>query len=103
MERIVKGLLFTQEATESREPNILIENYHQGFNSNMCTAIVNMSQGKQLPLEYSINWSSVIDPSLEEIKDIGSVELNSESYHILEYAAEVLSELEPEKVTIPKF
>ena len=100
MERIVRGLLVTQEATETRDVQKIVREYKRAFNSNMCRAIVNMSIGKKQPLEYTIAWSSVMPPSDETLRDPGVIRLDYHSYEYLAHAAEILSELEPEEVTI---
>lgn len=100
MERIVRGLIITQEATSTKNVQLIIDNYEQGFNSNMCRAIVNMSMGKDRPLECSISWSARVIPHDETIREPGIIRLNSNSYENLEYAAKILSEIEPEEVTV---
>lgn len=100
MKRIVRGLSLTAKATREHDPRLIVDNYATGFNANMCTAIVNMSLDKKLPLEFSVAWSSLIPPKDEEISDPGIITLKPESYHQLEYAAEILTEYEPKKVSI---
>jgi hypothetical protein len=100
MERIVRGLLITEEATSDRDANKIINGYDRGFNANMCRAIVNMSLGKKVPMEYRVSWSAVMPPSDEAIIDTGPIQLREYGYEHLDYAAEILSELEPEEVTI---
>lgn len=100
MERIIWGLILTEEATETKDVQKIIKGYKQGFNSNMCRAIVNMSISKRLPLDYAISWSARMAPHNEKIRNPGVIRLNSDSYEHLEYAAEILGELEPEEVKI---
>jgi hypothetical protein len=99
MERIIRGLEVTHQATRRQEPQLLIREYASGFNSNMCSAIVKMSQGKKSPLEYSILWSVKLNPA-EDIERIAPIRLSETSYDYLEYAAEELKKLEPEFVTV---
>jgi hypothetical protein len=100
MERIVRGLLITEVATSDRDAKKIIHGYDIGFNANMCRAIVNMSLGKKVAMEYRVSWSAVMPPSDEAIVDAGPIQLRESSYEHLDYAAEILSELEPEEVTI---
>lgn len=100
MERIVRGFLITRKATEDHNYQVLVDNYKQGFNANMCRSILEMSMGKKQPLEYSISWSSCVEPIDETIKNPEPIILEQYSYENLEYAAEILSELEPASVII---
>ena len=100
MKRIVRGLVLARDATSERDVKIIIGGYEYGLNSNMCRALVNMSLGKDLPLEYSISWSKVFPPSDDNIRNPGVIRLDFSAYKHLEYAAKELSELEPESVTI---
>lgn len=100
MERIVRGLILTERATIQRNGKLLVDHYKEGFNSNMCRAIVNMSMGKQIPLEFEISWSSRMKPHDENINSPKKIRFEEDSYDTLEYAANLLSELESEDVTI---
>lgn len=100
MERIVRGLVKTREATLYRDPKPLIEDYFYGFNSNMCTAIANMSMGKKIPIEFSIEWSPRFQQSNSLISQPGPIQLSEPSYIHLEYAADMLSQIEPIKIQI---
>ena len=99
MERIVRGLLITRQATTERDVQTLVRGYESGFNANMCETIVRMSRDKTLPLEYTVLWSPKLGPS-DDIEKPGTVRLNEVSYQYLEDAARELRELEPEYVTI---
>jgi hypothetical protein len=99
MERIVRGLSHMKQATETRNSNIIIDNYSNGLNANMCLSLLNLSPDKYSPIEFSITWSPKIAPS-EDISDQESFVLNESSYHQLEYAASILDKLEPKEVTI---
>jgi hypothetical protein len=99
MERVVRGLLFTQQATNSRDVSILVDHYGSGFNSKMCAAIVSMSKGKMIPLEYRVLWSPKVSPS-DDVMDSGAIRLNEVSYQYLEEAEHILSALEPNAVVV---
>ncbi len=99
MERVVRGLLFTQEATKKRDVSALVDHYGSGFNSKMCVSIVRMSKGKTLPLEYKVQWSPKIEPSTDVVTPEG-IRLNEVSYQYLEEAEHILSHLEPEVVVV---
>ncbi len=99
MERVVRGLVTTQQATRKLDSHLLIQEYASGFNSNMCSAIVRLSQDKRMPLEYSVQWSPKLQPA-DDIKDVGAIRLAGTSYEYLEYAAKELRQLKPEYVTV---
>lgn len=99
MERIVRGLITTSQATQKHDPRKLIEDYPSGFNSNMCDAIVRMFNDGAAPLEYGVLWSPRIKPS-DDVSDIDVIHLNENSYFHLHFASEILKSLEPEIVTI---
>jgi hypothetical protein len=79
MERIVRGLNATQQATRERDVSVLVNSYPSGFNSRMCAAVVQMAKGKVLPLEYTVLWSPKIAPG-DDIADPGTIRLNEASY-----------------------
>jgi len=96
----LKGLQITMQAVEDRSSDILIDSYELGFNSNMCSSIVEMSENKEIPLDFGITWSSVIPPTDPILQDTGVISLSHDSYELLWDAAEKLSIFEPEIVTI---
>lgn len=99
MERVVRGLLFTQDATRHGDVSMLVDRYGSGFNSKMCASIVRMSKPKALPLEYRVQWSPKIKPSSDVI-DPGTIRLSAVSYGYLEQAEQILRTLEPEVVVV---
>jgi len=98
MERIVRGLATTQQATKNMDSQLLIREYSSGFNSNMCQSIVTMSRDKR-PLEYTVLWSPKIK-SPDDIQDVRLVRLVERSYEYLAYAAQELRRLKPQYVTV---
>lgn len=100
MERIARGLLITQEATKQGDVRKIVQEYRRAFNSNMCQAIVNMSVGKKYPLEFAVTWSKIEPPSDDKLRNMEMIRFDHESYTHLAYAAELLSKIEPEDVTI---
>jgi len=99
MERIVRGLSYVKQATETRNSNIIIDNYGKGLNANMCLSLLNLSPDQNSPIEFSITWSPKIAPS-KDISDQESFVFNESSYIQLEYAATILDKLEPKEITI---
>jgi hypothetical protein len=94
MERIVRGLMNTQEATRQQDLSVLVNGYSGGFNANMCRSIVKMAYEKK-PVEYSVLWSPRIEVSLD-VDKAGAVRLNETSYEYLDYAYKELKTLKPQ-------
>jgi hypothetical protein len=99
MERIVRGLVLTQQYSEQESVDGIVEQYHSGFNANMCEAIVDMSEKKRMPIECNILWSPKIQPS-RDIAKVKSVQLNARSYQQLEIAAVKLRNTQPQEIVI---
>ncbi|MDM8526783.1 hypothetical protein QUF58_01115 [Anaerolineales bacterium HSG24] len=99
MERVVRGLLTTKQATTEKNIEILVNAYFYGFNSKMCNAITKMTQNQSDAIEYRVMWSPKIKPSLD-VMDFESVTLNSADYHYLSKAELALKDVKPEKTTI---
>ncbi len=99
MERIMRGLASIQEVENDNSTQALVEQYQSGLNANMCEALVEMSDTKDMPIECSVLWSPKIKPS-KDTSTVKSVLLNSEVYRYLERAAEQLRDIEPSETTI---
>jgi hypothetical protein len=99
MERIARGLSITKQATNQREPELIVDHWADGFNYNMCRAVVGMSQEKRYPVEFLVNWSPLIEPP-QDLATTQPVMLRETSYNYLTYAADKLRNLKPETVTI---
>jgi hypothetical protein len=99
MERIVRGLMTAREATAERDLSLLVKGYSDGFNANMCEAIVALSKNRTMPIEYNVLWSPKLTPS-EDVKVPGDILLREMGYLYLEEAARELKGLEPEQVTV---
>ena len=100
MERIVRGLTDVQEATRERDPRVIVQNFKSGLNANMCQALVNMLLDKRLTLEYSVKWAALKLPDDPVIQYATPIELSEPASNQLEYAANELMELQPQKETI---
>lgn len=99
MERIARGLLSINDMRTSKDWERLVHNYPAGLNANMCQALIAISVGKQIELEYRIQWSPKITPS-PDVREIQTILLNRSDYDILEQVAQKLREIDPEQVTI---
>jgi hypothetical protein len=99
MERIVRGIQYTNEAVNKKDPEILVTNYRYGFNSRMCEAIVEMGEVLETPVELSVQWASNL-PASQDVLDFKSKSFGDDEISYLKYAAEKLKEVSPEKTII---
>jgi|CXWL01.1.fsa_nt_gi hypothetical protein len=99
VERIARGLVLTKRAEDERDHGVLLREYASGFNSNMCSAVVGISQDKKANVEFRIAWSPKIRPG-DDVAQIQPVRLLPNGYEILEYAAQQLKSLKPEFVNV---
>lgn len=101
VEQIFKGLTITEAATENNSADIIVEHYDEGFNANMCEALVRVAEGINfMEVEYQAAWSPLVsfDPKIG-IKN--KVHLKERSFKLLSDAARHLKKVEDEKeVTI---
>jgi len=79
--------------------SLLVREYTSGFNSNMCSAIVGISQNKQPTTEFRIAWSPKIKASTD-IAEIEPIKLRTSGYEMLEDAARILKSVKPEFVPV---
>jgi len=99
MERIVRGLQKTNEAVLEKNPDILVSDYHRGFNSRMCEAIVEMGELIEAPVELSVQWASNLAPT-EDVSNFKPQILGDEAISYLKYTADKLKEVSPKKSTL---
>ena len=99
VERIARGLSNIKQAEETRDHTILLSEYASGFNSNMCSAIVDMSRGKRETIEFRVVWSPKIKPG-EDIENLMPVRVRENGYEILEYVANELKTKKPLFLTL---
>lgn len=99
MERIVRGLQITVDETRKQTPESIAKYYPSGFNGNMCTSIVNMSDKMDIPIEYRILWSPRIAPS-QELAGVSTIRTRRLEYASLLTAADMLKKTEPQRVSI---
>lgn len=97
IERIARGLNFAKQAESERSHQILIDEYASGFNSNMCSAVVGMSQNKRASVEFRIKWSPKIKTG-DDVSQHEPIQLNTNGYDILEFAAKELKTTKPEHI-----
>lgn len=100
IERIVRGFLVAREAVDNRNWQILVNKYAEGFNANMCRAIMGMVEDKKSPIACDVMWSSRLSPS-PDVGNVGTIRLNSSvGYDYLALAEAELRQLKPDFVTL---
>jgi hypothetical protein len=99
MERIVRGLATTEEASKMEDVVPLLKGYETGFSANMCDAILSMTHDHHMEIEYSIKWSNKY-PAAEDLRTISSVCIKQIHFELLKSASEQLKRIEPEFVTV---
>lgn len=99
MERIIRGLVTTEQAVNARTIQPLLTGYTNGFNANMCSAIVRLAEEKSSPIRYSVLWSEKVPPS-EDIRGVDDIRIAEVGFNYLQQAADELRELKPEYSTI---
>lgn len=99
MERIIRGLIATEKAVEQQNAQPLIDGYAEGFNANMCDAILRISDFQREPIEYGIKWSNKIIAS-DNMKNASNIHIRRRHFEYLETASEQLKILKPKFRTI---
>ncbi|MCG3208587.1 MAG: hypothetical protein FOGNACKC_02198 [Anaerolineae bacterium] len=99
MERIVRGLEVTQDAVRNHTPELLIEEYVEAFNANMCKAVVNIAGQKTNRIEFKVKWAQKLQPTIELEKSKEKVELGEASYNLLDSAYQRLKDTRPSRQT----
>lgn len=99
LERIATGLLTVEKASRKRDPALLVAGYLDGFNANMCDAILTMSEYSSAPIQYNVKWSRKIEASVG-VKIVRNVEIARKHHDYLKAASDKLKELKPEFQTI---
>jgi len=94
MERIATGLIDLQNATADRNPQALISGYADGFNANMCNAILEISKHSSRPVQYSVNWSRKV-PVSPAVTDFKSILIERPHIEFLKRACHKLKEQKP--------
>ena len=95
MERIATGLITLDKASRIGDAKPIIDGYMDGFNANMCDAILAMSEYSSAPIQCSVKWSKKIDASVG-VKVVRNVEIARRHHEYLKSASDKLKELKPE-------
>ena len=99
MERIVRGLVYTRQVSEDHNLDEFMRSYAEGFNANMCEALVRLSRNKTVPTEYEVQWSLKMPPP-DDLREPGTIRLHQLAYDLLEEAARELKRMEPRRAVV---
>jgi hypothetical protein len=92
VDRVFEGLEIVEKATNSGSSSIIVDNIVNGFNANMCDAIVEISEEiEAVEVAYNFAWSPIV-PVSSPIKAAKIFVLTSGTYRILEDAARQLKD-----------
>ena len=95
MERIARGLIATNKAAKKDDVQLLVDGYAEGFNANMCDAILGMAEKGNESIEYNIKWSRKIQMSAD-VKRAKHIQIRPEHVTYLKSASRQLKALTPE-------
>ena len=95
VERIATGLLTLEQATKSQKLQLLIESYADGFNANMCNAILEISKHSAVPVQYSVDWARKLRVS-DGVKIVRNIQIERPHLEYLKRTRDKLKEFRPE-------
>ena len=95
MERIATGLIDLKNSARDRDPQALVVGYADGFNANMCNAILEISKHSPEPVQYSVNWSRKL-PVTDAVSNVTSIKIERLHIECLKQACDKLRERKPE-------
>lgn len=95
MERIATGLKTAEIAANAGDAQPIIDGYADGFNANMCDAVVKLSKMQQEPMQISLRWSKKIAAS-KGLKAVKCFQIERRHSDYLKHASDQLRGLKPE-------
>ena len=95
MERIATGLLTAETAAQLGDAQPLVEGYADGFNANMCDAVLKLANMQQEPIYIRVKWSKKIGAS-RGLKAANRFQIERRHIDYLKRASDKLKVLKPE-------
>lgn len=90
LERITRGFLFAHQAEQTHNPDEISEHFAQGFNANMCKAVLEMLEDiRNGQVAYAVRWSAHLKPS-EDVAQVEPITLGQDTSYYLQRAATTL-------------
>ncbi len=94
MERIATGLIDLENSVRDQDPHALIEGIADGFNANMCNAMLEISKYSPSPVQYNIDWSRKL-PAPQGVRDARNVLVERPHLEYLKSACDKLKQRKP--------
>lgn len=95
MERIATGLFMLDCAARTQDLPSFVESYADGFNANMCKAVLDISKYSPIPVKYNVNWSRKL-PVSQGVNDVKNIRIEHSHIECLKRARDKLKERKPE-------
>ncbi len=94
MERIATGLFMVDAAARTDDLQSLVEGYADGFNANMCKAVLDISKYSTIPVQYSVKWSRKL-PVSQGVQDVRNIRIERQHIECLKRTHDKLKEMKP--------
>ena len=91
VERIATGLFFAEDAVRLQNAQPLVEGYADGFNANMCDAVLKLSTQQAVPIQYRVKLSKKIAAS-EGMGKLRQFNIERRHHDLLKEASDKLKE-----------
>lgn len=95
MERIATGLFMLDYTARTQDWPSLVEGYADGFNANMCKAVLDISKYSPRPVKYSVSWSRKL-PVSRGVNDVRNIQIEHSHIECLKRARDKLKEKKSE-------
>ena len=95
MERISTGFIALEEAKRRGDVQPLMSGFADGFNANMCDALLKMSEQSTVPIQYSVQWSKNL-PISRGVKAVRNFVIERPHINYLKLASGFLKEWTPQ-------
>lgn len=89
VERITRGLMLLNKATNESDPNILIEAYEGALNARMCDALAEIGLDGGVKFDIDIGWARTLAPP-DDLKSFRSARIGSKEVEVLKVVSEQL-------------
>lgn len=99
MERVVRGLIHTENANKQKSITPLLSGYMDGFNANMCQALKRIALNGTSAVEFRMLWSPKVSVDSRLLIPEG-ITITEDHTHYIDSAYEELKAVEPRQVTI---
>ncbi|MCY3781757.1 MAG: hypothetical protein OXG78_15690 [Chloroflexi bacterium] len=95
MERISTGFITVEKAKRQHDVQPLVSGFADGFNANMCDALLKMYEQSAAPIQYSVQWSKNL-PISRGVKVVKNFVIERQHIEYLRMASDFLKEWTPQ-------